>query len=82
MSSRSAVSLGIIVKNFLRMSRHPWIGFKLASLEAEKRFFNVLYPHSGQRFGQQDPTGQFPHHRPLQSALSYLRSMGRSGFFA
>ena len=46
MSSRSAVSLGIIVKNFLRLAKHPWIGFKLASLEAEKRFFNVLYPQN------------------------------------
>lgn len=45
MSSRSAVSLGIIVKNFLRLAKHPWIGSKLASLEAEKLFFNVLYPH-------------------------------------
>ncbi len=46
MSSRSAVSLGIIVKNFLRLAKHPWIGLKLASLEAEKRFYNVLYPQS------------------------------------
>ena len=45
MSSRSAVSLGIIVKNFLRLAKHPWIGSKLVSLEAEKLFFNVLYPH-------------------------------------
>jgi radical SAM protein with 4Fe4S-binding SPASM domain len=46
MSSRSNVSLSLIVKNFLRVAKHPWIGVKLASLEAEKRFFNVLYPRS------------------------------------
>ena len=46
MTSRSAVSLGIIAKNFLRLAKHPWIGLKLASLEAEKRFYNVLYPQS------------------------------------
>lgn len=43
MSSRSAVSLGVIAKNFFRVARHPWIGLKLAALEAEKRFFNVLH---------------------------------------
>ena len=48
MSSRSAVSLGLIVKNFLRVAKHPWIGTKLASLEAEKLFFNALYPKSGE----------------------------------
>jgi radical SAM protein with 4Fe4S-binding SPASM domain len=32
------------VKNFLRLAPHPWIGLKLASLEAEKLFFNILYP--------------------------------------
>jgi radical SAM protein with 4Fe4S-binding SPASM domain len=46
MSSRSNVSLSLIVKNFLRVAKHPWIGVKLASLEAEKRFFNTLYPQS------------------------------------
>lgn len=46
MPSRSAVSLGVIAKNFFRVARHPWIGLKLASLEAEKLFFNVLYPRS------------------------------------
>jgi radical SAM protein with 4Fe4S-binding SPASM domain len=28
------------------LAKHPWIGVKLASLEAEKRFFNVLYPQN------------------------------------
>lgn len=46
MPSRSAVSLGIIMKNFLRLAKHPWIGAKLASLEAEKLLFNVRFPHS------------------------------------
>ena len=30
MASRSAVSLGLIVKNFRRLAKHPWIGAKLA----------------------------------------------------
>ncbi len=48
MPARSAVSIGLIIKNLLRLARHPWISGKLITLEAEKRFFNALYPRHRQ----------------------------------
>ncbi len=44
MSSRSSISLGVILKHFANLARHPWIGSKLAKLQAEKWLFNYLYP--------------------------------------
>jgi radical SAM protein with 4Fe4S-binding SPASM domain len=44
MDMRSRISLGVIVKNFLPLAKHPWIGAKLATLQSEKWLFNLLYP--------------------------------------
>ena len=46
MDIRSRISLGVIVKNFLPLAKHPWIGTKLATLQSEKWLFNLLYPRS------------------------------------
>ncbi|MFA5110707.1 MAG: radical SAM protein, partial [Desulfobaccales bacterium] len=46
MSSRSRIALGVILKNFRRLAKHPWIGGKLATLQSEKWFFNLLYPQA------------------------------------
>jgi len=46
MATRSRVSLGVIAKNFWRLAKHPWIGSKLVTLQAEKLFFNALYPRA------------------------------------
>ncbi len=46
MSTRSRVSLGVIAKNFRKLAKHPWIGSKLVKLQAEKLFFNALYPRA------------------------------------
>ena len=50
MGSRSRIALGMIVKNFRRLAKHPWIGTKLATLQGEKWLFNLLYPraHTGE----------------------------------
>jgi radical SAM protein with 4Fe4S-binding SPASM domain len=45
MASRSKVSLGVVLKNFRRLARYPWIASKLAALQGEKWLFNVLHPH-------------------------------------
>ena len=47
---RSRIALGVVVKNFRRLARHPWIGGKLATLQGEKWLFNLLYPraHTGE----------------------------------
>lgn len=45
MPVRSAVSIGLIMKNLARLAQHPWISGKLLTLETEKRLFNVLYRH-------------------------------------
>jgi len=45
MGSRSKVSLGVVLKNFRRLARHPWIASKLATLQGEKWLFNLLHPH-------------------------------------
>jgi radical SAM protein with 4Fe4S-binding SPASM domain len=46
MSTRSGIALGVIVKNFRRLAKHPWIGAKLATLQGEKWLFNLLYPRA------------------------------------
>ena len=46
MGTKSRISLGVIVKNFRRLAKHPWIGGKLATLQGEKWLFNVLYPRA------------------------------------
>ncbi len=46
MSTRSRVSLGVVLKNFRRLARHPWIASKLVTLQGEKWLFNQLYPRS------------------------------------
>jgi radical SAM protein with 4Fe4S-binding SPASM domain len=46
MGTRSRISLGVIVKNFLPVAKHPWIGAKLVALQSEKWLFNVLYPRA------------------------------------
>jgi radical SAM protein with 4Fe4S-binding SPASM domain len=46
MSARSRVSLGVVLKNFRRLARHPWIASKLVTLQGEKWLFNQLYPRA------------------------------------
>jgi len=46
MSTRSRVSLGVVLKNFRRLARNPWIASKLVTLQGEKWLFNQLYPRS------------------------------------
>src|SRR5665647_1259654 len=46
MGTRSRIALGMIVKNFRRLAKHPWIGGKLATLQGEKWLFNLLYPRA------------------------------------
>jgi radical SAM protein with 4Fe4S-binding SPASM domain len=46
MSTRSKVSLGVVLKNFRKLARHPWIASKLVALEGEKLLFNLLYPRA------------------------------------
>ncbi len=46
MPTRSHISLAAILKHLLRVARHPWIAQRLVALEAEKWFFNVLYPRA------------------------------------
>jgi len=50
MGTRSGIALGVVVKNFRRLARHPWIATKLATLQGEKWLFNLLYPraHTGE----------------------------------
>lgn len=44
MIKRSSAGVGVVLKNFVRVARHPWIGTKLVKLELDKRFFNLLHP--------------------------------------
>jgi len=46
MGTRSRIALGVVVKNFRRLAKHPWIGAKLATLQGEKWLFNLLYPRA------------------------------------
>ncbi len=46
MGSRSKIALGVVVKNFRRLAKHPWIVSKLVSLQGEKLLFNLLHPHA------------------------------------
>jgi radical SAM protein with 4Fe4S-binding SPASM domain len=46
MDTRSRVALGMVVKNFRRLAKHPWIGTKLVTLQSEKWLFNLLYPRA------------------------------------
>jgi len=46
MSTRSRISLGVVVKNFRRLAQHPWIASKLLTLQGEKWLFNLLYPRA------------------------------------
>ena len=43
MGIRSNIALGAVLKNFFRVAQHPWIATKLATLQGEKLFFNLLY---------------------------------------
>jgi radical SAM protein with 4Fe4S-binding SPASM domain len=53
MIKRSSAGTAVVLKNFCRMAGHPWIGAKLARLELEKRFFNLLHPaHRNGRAGK------------------------------
>ncbi len=42
---RSCIGVEVILKHFLRFLPYPWIGVKLAKLEIEKQFFNLVYPN-------------------------------------
>ncbi len=44
MAKRSSVEFGVILKHFWRFVPYPRISTKLAKLELEKQFFNLLYP--------------------------------------
>ncbi len=46
MGSRSRVALGVVLKNFRRLAKHPWIGAKLAAFQGEKWLFPLLYPRA------------------------------------
>jgi radical SAM protein with 4Fe4S-binding SPASM domain len=47
MDARSRVAAGVVLKNFRRLARHPWIGSKLVALQGEKWLFNLLHPRKG-----------------------------------
>jgi radical SAM protein with 4Fe4S-binding SPASM domain len=44
MISKSSLAIRVILKNFRRLAKHPWIATKLLSLEGEKWWFNLRYP--------------------------------------
>jgi radical SAM protein with 4Fe4S-binding SPASM domain len=46
MGTRSRIALGVVVKNFRKLARHPWIVSKLITLQGEKWLFNLLYPRA------------------------------------
>lgn len=46
MGSRSKIALGMVLKNFRRLAKHPWIYSKLMTLQGEKWLFNLLYPQA------------------------------------
>ena len=46
MTSRSRIAPGVVLKNFRRLARHPWIAANLATLQGEKWLFNLLHPRS------------------------------------
>jgi radical SAM protein with 4Fe4S-binding SPASM domain len=53
MGTRSRIALGVVVKNLRRLAKHPWIGTKLATLQGEKWFFNLLYPRANTGWARQ-----------------------------
>ena len=46
MSKRSSVALGTILKQSVKVARHPWIAGRLAALEKEKFLFSFLNPQA------------------------------------
>jgi radical SAM protein with 4Fe4S-binding SPASM domain len=46
MGSRSKIALGMVLKNFRRLAKHPWISSKLVTLQGEKWLFNLLNPQA------------------------------------
>lgn len=46
MTSRSRIAPGVVLKNFRRLARHPWIAANLATLQGEKWLFNLLHPRA------------------------------------
>jgi len=46
MSKRSSVALGTILKQSVKVARHPWIAGRLAALEKEKFLFSYLNPQA------------------------------------
>lgn len=48
MSKRSSIALGTVLKNFVRVARHPWIASRLVALEKEKILFKWLNPKADQ----------------------------------
>jgi len=46
MSKRSSVALGTILKQSVKVARHPWIAGRLAALEKEKFLFDFLNPQA------------------------------------
>ncbi|MFZ5448731.1 MAG: SPASM domain-containing protein [Thermodesulfobacteriota bacterium] len=43
----------MVVKNFRRLAKHPWIATKLATLQSEKWLFNLLYPRAKNGWARQ-----------------------------
>ncbi|ABK17934.1 radical SAM protein [Syntrophobacter fumaroxidans] len=52
MGRTSAISLNAIVKNIRKMARHPQIALRLASLQTEKWFFDLLNPRVDEGFAK------------------------------
>ena len=48
MTRRSSVNPWLIVKQFSRIAPHPWIGWQLVKLEAEKRLFGWFHRQADQ----------------------------------
>ncbi|OLN27079.1 hypothetical protein DVDV_2279 [Desulfovibrio sp. DV] len=46
MSKRSSVALGTILKQSVKVARHPWIAGRLAAVEKEKFLFSFLNPQA------------------------------------
>ena len=36
----------MVLKNFRRLAKHPWISSKLVTIQGEKWLFNLLYPQA------------------------------------
>jgi radical SAM protein with 4Fe4S-binding SPASM domain len=52
MGTKSRIGAGVVLKQFVRLARHPWIGTKLAALEVEKWLFPLLYPNANGGFAR------------------------------